>query len=574
MGLRAGAVMLLAAYASACTTLIAGRLATTDGSVMASHSNDGEGDVDPRLVHIAARDHAIGARRAVYWSPETYPRYIGSDRGVPEYYPAKGQRAFESMGSIEQVPHTYSYHEQTYGALNEHGLGIGESTCSSVFASLPLSQGGKALFSVDQLTQIAMERATTAREAVQLMGDLAVKHGFYGASNATEGGAESLMVIDGVEGWIFHVLPDDMGASAIWVAQRVPDDHVGVVANAFMIREVDLTDSSNQLGSANMYSIAQKHGLWDGTGSLDFTRTFSDGEYLHKYYSGRRVWGAYHILAPSADLPAEYEEWRRDSPYPSTLKSDGKVSLELLFKVMRSHYEDTSFDQTKGLAAGPWGSPDHAMAGGSPLLRGSWERTIGLWRTSDSHVVQSKKGLPKEVVGVLWWGPHAASTTMLLPFFSGASSLPAETLGHYALLDKKSSFWACRYVFNLLQLKYSRMFPELKALQQRQHARALETVHAAVDIARSAPEPRRAALVAALSASHAEHAVGEYWVLFDRLMFTYGDGFVAHVGKDGSYEAKPDPYPDWWLAAVNYSQGPPPIPAAWRPGGASDLAAA
>ena len=34
---------------------------------------------------------------------------------------------------------------------------------------------------------------------------------------------------------VFHVLPDNLGGSAIWAAQRVPDDHVAVVANSFII---------------------------------------------------------------------------------------------------------------------------------------------------------------------------------------------------------------------------------------------------------------------------------------------------------------------------------------------------
>ena len=36
-----------------------------------------------------------------------------------------------------QVPHTYAYHDSTYGALNEHGVAVGESTCSSVFFTCP-----------------------------------------------------------------------------------------------------------------------------------------------------------------------------------------------------------------------------------------------------------------------------------------------------------------------------------------------------------------------------------------------------------------------------------------------------
>lgn len=208
-----------------CTTLIAGRDATADGSVMASHSNDGEANVDPRLVHVPARDNAPGSHRPIYWSPETYPRYVGHARNVPAYFPTGSQQPWEPIGKIDEVPHTFAYHEQTYGALNEHGVGIGESTCSAVFSAMPRGRGGKALFSIDQLTQLAMERATTSREAVTIMGELAVAHGFYGANNATEGSAESLMVIDPEEAFIFHILPDDTGASAIWVAQRVPDDH-------------------------------------------------------------------------------------------------------------------------------------------------------------------------------------------------------------------------------------------------------------------------------------------------------------------------------------------------------------
>lgn len=176
-----------------CTTFAVGRKATVDGSVMATHSNDGGGTTDGRLVRIPAQDFPPNSLRPIWNSPENYPRYVGTDRGAVEYYPENCLassslcQSFVPIGYIPQVNHTYAYFEGTYGILNEHQVGIAESTCSGIYAAKSIAYGGKALLSVDQLSQIAMERATTAKEAVQLMGALAEQYGFYGESDSFEG---------------------------------------------------------------------------------------------------------------------------------------------------------------------------------------------------------------------------------------------------------------------------------------------------------------------------------------------------------------------------------------------------
>jgi dipeptidase len=128
--------------------------------------------------------------------------------------------------------------------------------------------------------QIGLERARTAREAIQIMGDLAVTYGFYGETYDAgsydntflmgEAG-EGLSVIDPLEAWIFHILPDDSGQSAVWVAQRVPDNHVSIIANTFVIRDV-IPNSEDFMYSSNLWEVAKRNGFWDESVSelLDF----------------------------------------------------------------------------------------------------------------------------------------------------------------------------------------------------------------------------------------------------------------------------------------------------------------
>ena len=255
---------------------------------MSVHTSDGGGTTDPRLVRIPAATYPSGSKRPVGTSPEQYPRYVGTARGDVELYKAENCQAgpsrcrnFEPMGYIEQVNSTFAYFEETYGVMNENQVMIAESTCSGVFKGTPISRGGLAMFSVDELSHVAMERASTARQAVEIMGALAEQYGFYGEGSSFEGGSESLIVSDPVEAWVFHVLADPTGASAIWVAARVPDDSVAVVANMFSVRVVDLADTVNFLGRPDMWQIAQDNGLWTPGDPKDFTRVFSDGEYAH-----------------------------------------------------------------------------------------------------------------------------------------------------------------------------------------------------------------------------------------------------------------------------------------------------
>merc|ERR1719284_539861 len=183
------------------------------------------------------------------------------------------------------------------------------------------------------------------------MGHLALEYGFYGPPDSFEGSGESLWVGDPDEVWSFQILSDPSGTSAIWAAKRLPDTDVGVVANMFTIRVVDPDDRNNYILSPNLFAVARDRGWWKEGEPFDFTLMYSDGEYDHKYYSGRRMWRAFQLAAPSLALPDEYEDIRYKPVYPWSVKPDTLVTHHDIMAWHRDWYAGTRYDMTKGVQA-------------------------------------------------------------------------------------------------------------------------------------------------------------------------------------------------------------------------------
>jgi dipeptidase len=145
--------------------------------------------------------------RPVYVINGPYPRQVREDRGLTwskdnlEDMPQKSEWAKSDLviGYIPQVSHTYALIEGMYGIMNEHQVAIGESTCAARFYAAPVSDGGKALLEVGELSQIALERSKTAQEAIKIMGELAMKYGYYSAGWDTSKYGEAYAMGEGGE---------------------------------------------------------------------------------------------------------------------------------------------------------------------------------------------------------------------------------------------------------------------------------------------------------------------------------------------------------------------------------------
>ena len=140
------AICISGIHADACTSLLAGKAATADGSTMITYNADSY-VLYGELYMQPAADYPAGTMVDVYeWDTQKY------------------------LGQIEQVEHTYA----TVGNMNEHQLAIAESTWSS----RPELLDTTAIVDYGSLIYLTLQRARTAREAIEVMTGLVERYGY------------------------------------------------------------------------------------------------------------------------------------------------------------------------------------------------------------------------------------------------------------------------------------------------------------------------------------------------------------------------------------------------------------
>jgi dipeptidase len=546
-----------------CTTMIITPGATADGSMMVTHSDDNELS-DQRIIFVPAQDHPPGSKRVVVdGSADPYPRLVSAERGPG--YDTPGWPQTPSIGLIPQVRHTYAYFDGSYGIMNEHNLMFGECTNGARFQPNHVSQDEAEktrkhcrLFYSAELSRIALERCTTAVEAVRLMGKLIDAYGYFSTG-------ETLLVGDEKEAWVFEMcaLPDEQYHSA-WIAQRVPDGHVFVAANEFRIRQVQ-PGSEDQIFSELLLPGVKQLGWADpDKGPIDWLQTVSDGEYAHPYYSLRRVWRVFDRVSPDLALSPWVQGGGYTTDYPFSLAPREKLELRDVFALYRDHYEETQFDLTRGVAAGPYGDPNRFIGPydgaqnnvSNEKLYGAWERAISIFYQGYTYVAQTRPHVPELTKGVVWFGPDVAYTTCFTLFPAKVRQLPkAYQIGDPQKFSRDAAWWAFDFVANWSRLNFQRMCRvDIQPLQRRleeMQAEILRTWDEKVAAGASAEE------LTELTTQNANHIVESWWGLADRLIAKYSDGYVnARPARPQNPAATPIGYSSEWLGLTNYRSGP------------------
>ncbi len=310
------AVAILAGDVWACTNLIVTRGASTDGSVMVSYAADSH-QLYGALYRSPAGVHAPGTMmRVTEWDTGKY------------------------LGDIPQAAVTYS----TVGNMNEHGLIIGETT----YGGLAELGDPNGIMDYGSLIYIGLQRARTAREAIEVIAGLAAEHGY-----ASSG--ESFSLADPNEAWIMELQSKGrFGKGIVWVARRIPDGMISAHANHPRITQFPKDDPQNCLYSEDVISFARENGLYSGS---DEEFSFSD-VYAPLDFSGARgcearVWSFFNRFAEGMEAYVDYAMgYNLTNRMPLWVAPREKVAPKEVFDMMRDHYEGTPMDMTRDIGAG------------------------------------------------------------------------------------------------------------------------------------------------------------------------------------------------------------------------------
>jgi len=507
---------LAATTAQPCTNILVTRGASKDGSTHITYACDGR--FHPHIRREAAADHEEGS--------------------VLEIRDWGGKL----RGTIPQPRHTFA----VVGLMNEHQLAISETTTTGRTEL----QNPDGLLHYWDLMHIALRRARTAREAIDIMTSLVEKYGYRST-------AESFSIADPNEVWLMEMIGKGPGnTGAIWVARRIPDGYISAYANGIRIREFPLDDPENCLFSPDVIDFAVTKGYWkaDAGRPFSFAEAYDTPTIQSRRYTATRIWSIFRRAAPSqaADFdPAYHRGSPTAQPYPLWIKPDHKLSTGDVMALMRDHYEGTPYDMTKGLDAGPFGAPERWR----PIswkIDGqdySWERPISTQQTGFSFVSQSRAWLPDAIGGVYWYGLDNTWSTCYVPLYVGIDALPESytrgDLGHFSW---DSAWWVFNFVANLADMKFSMMSPEILKVQQELEGLFFQLQPAVEDTAAKLwtrePEVARRYLTD-YSVNHAEMVVRRWTQLGEYLLTKYNDGYVSQDGIPPEQG-----YPESWLREV------------------------
>lgn len=493
-----GAFIAGIATADACTNFIVTRGASTDGS---------------NMVTYAADSHQLYGSLYSY-VPGKYTEWMDVTEWDTGRY----------LGKIRQAPVTY----RTLGNSNEHSLFITETT----FGGRPELEDPKGGIDYGSLIYITLQRAKTAREAIDIIVELANTYGYCSSG-------ESFSLIDQNEAWIMELIgkgPEDKGI--VWVARRIPDGYVSAHANQARITTFPWDDPENCIYAPDVADVARKFGWFEGENKdFSFAEAYAPLDFGAMRGCEARVWAFFRTVADDMDQYEDYAMgYNKENRMPLWVKPRTKISPKLLMDCMRDHYEGTKMDMTTDIGAGGEGCPYRwrPMYFEVDGVEYCNERATATQQTGFWLVGQARP----EKVGILWFGTDDAATSPLTPIYVTSTEVPwcfSEENGSMLKYSDTSMFWITNRVAQFAYLRYDNVGKAVReCVDAWENAIIKKVEEMDMHIANISYKPKKATKLATEFTLESAQYIFNKWVELDKyLMVKYIDGNVKGEDENG-----------------------------------------
>ena len=523
--------------ASACTNLIVGKKASTDGSVMCTYNCDGFG-FSGSLSYSPSGRHEPGELIAIHgWGPSHEGRYV------------------------KQVEYTYN----VVGLMNEKQVSIVETTFDGRLELV----NPDGLLDYFSLMRLALQRSSTARGAIKCMAELVEEYGYNSSG-------ETITICDPEEAWIMEIIgkgPDRQGA--VWVALRVPDDCICAHANLSRIREFPLESGKRKVESGKLFSLdgksissknlkkindpkvdcvyaydvisfAREKGFFNGKDEdFSFREAYCPIDFENVRYADARVWSFFrhHYSHEEMDryLPYINGDFELCDHLPLWIKPDKPLSLRDLQQDMRDHFEGTPLDMTSDMTAGPWGMPIRPLPmhfKDSDSLAYFRERPIATQQSGFTMTCQMRSWLPNDVGGVTWFNCDDANMVAYVPLYCCITQVPdcfRPENNPRAEFSDKSAFWMNNWVANMVYPRYSMMIGDLRKAQKELEDYYFTDQDKVVEAIKDMTPADRQSFLNRKSIAYAEKMMERWDQLAKHLIVRYNDQIVRRVDENGNF---------------------------------------
>jgi dipeptidase len=317
----------------------------------------------------------------------------------------------------------------------------------------------------------------------------------YGFRPSCVGESETLVIADTQEAWVLEIFvvgnewtPESEKPGALWAAQRLPDDHVLVIPNWSIIKQIDINDTANFRASINYMQEAIDRGWFDPESGQDFVWQDIYAP-IPREWATSRFWLLYATIAPNLkDWPDRFttDPFKGDdqytqfvepiSIYPFSAKPEKKISVQDVMALQRSTFSGTIYDKENAPAwyypgtDGKMKKSDYATPFPTEetrkLLKINRRRNVARARGEYGMIAQLRDWLPDAVGGIYWFYVDNAFTSAYVPMYAGVTDV-AECYKNYDKenFSENSMRWVVDFVDNLLYLRWQEAVKDLRAVR-------------------------------------------------------------------------------------------------------------